>query len=78
MEKRFQGPPSEEDEANFEFAAQAVNAHKDLVGGFRAIVARYNGEWDHPDLEAFGPLSAETERDMHDLAQEALEKPGLY
>jgi hypothetical protein len=77
MEKRIQGPSSEKNEADFELAAQAVNAHKILVRALRAIVARYQGEWDQPDLKAFGPLTVQTQGDMYDLAAEALAKAGL-
>lgn len=37
----------------------------------RAIIARIQGDWDHPDLKAVGPLSPMTIDDVLMIAQKA-------
>ena len=37
-----------------------------------AIVARIQGEWDHPALKAFGPLSTDTTADILEIAMQAI------
>ena len=41
------------------------------AAGIAAIIARIQGEWDHPDLQAFGPLSTDTLADVLAIAKMA-------
>lgn len=38
-----------------------------LQSSINAIKARINGEWDHPDLEAVGPLSTDFSNDVETI-----------
>lgn len=40
-----------------------------LAAAVRAAIARINGKWDDPDLEAFGPLSCDTLADVKAILQ---------
>lgn len=42
------------------------------VKGLKAIQARISGVWDDPALEAFGPLSSDTVKDVLTIAEQAL------
>lgn len=46
-----------------------------LEAALRAINARIAGEFDQPDLMAFGPLSPSSENDCADIARAALALP---
>ena len=53
-----------------------MKAYDDYEGmalaALRAIVARITGEWDHPDLMAVGPLTADSNQDILRIARGAL------
>ena len=59
-------------QANAEYIVRAVNNHDELVSSLKAIIARISGNFDDPDLEAFGPLSDNTEMDILAIAKEAI------
>ena len=37
-----------------------------------AIRARIHGEWDNPNLKAWGPVSTDTQTDVDQMAREAI------
>jgi hypothetical protein len=43
-----------------------------LRSALSAIVARVNGEWDHPALVAYGPLQTDSAADCYAIAEAAL------
>ena len=47
------------------------------VKGLKAIQARISGVWDEPALEAFGPLSVDTVKDVLSIAEQALTEAGM-
>jgi hypothetical protein len=56
--------------------ARRWNAHEELVEALEAMIARVEGEWDHPALVKYGPLRTMPEVDMAIIARAALEKLG--
>lgn len=64
----------QDEDAAFAEIIRRVNLHDELVGALMAIVARVRGEWDQPDLVAYGALRTSPETDMSLIAQQALEK----
>lgn len=63
----------EEARANAILISEAPNMKKAL----EAIVARINGEWDHPSLVAHGPLLANSDEDILIIAQNILYRLNL-
>ena len=62
---------------NTEANARLLAAAPDLLAALRAIEARAEGEWDHPALVAFGPLTPDTSADILALARAALRQAGV-
>lgn len=44
----------------------------DLLKALQAVLARINGEWDHPALVAFGPLRTDPMEDIRYIVEEVL------
>ncbi len=59
-----------ERDANMTFLAAAP----DMLAALKAIIARINGEWDNPELQAIGPLMANESIDIEFLARQAIAK----
>lgn len=45
-----------------------------LTAAMGAILARYNGEFDNPELMAYGPLTGDTAADMGFIAESAMKE----
>lgn len=57
---------------------EETQRHEAALAALRAIRARVDGVWDHPDLKAFGPLHSDPMKDIMAIAHTALcklEKP---
>lgn len=63
-------PSAEGSEAGYN--ARLIAAAPDMLSALRAIEARAEGEWDHPALVAFGPLTPDTSADILAIARMAL------
>lgn len=54
--------------------ARLIAAAPELLAALRAIIARYEGDFDSTELMAFGPLSNQKSLDMRDIALTAIAK----
>ena len=58
----------------FQLTAQLFRSAPELLSALNAIVARIQGEWDQPDLIAYGPLHTSSEHDCERIARAAIAK----
>lgn len=58
-------------------AARTATAAPELLEALEAILARLNGEYDHPSLVKFGPLDINGDADVTALAEAAIAKAGV-
>jgi hypothetical protein len=68
------GADQDEMNANAQLIITAVNSYDDMLEALKAIKARLNGEFDHPSLVAYGPLSDSETDDILGYAEEAIQK----